>query len=465
MGDTRDSPPPSAGSHRRQAKCLAPSWVCVGQVGGVTSSALPQVEGRSGQGGRVSPEATVAVASGISRTRVLSICRILWNGGVQRVAIGQTIGLRGLGWGCDLVFLRRTRDAAYELPPGTQVLHATEITGPRPFQAFYESLTSQYAGHRGPEATVDLDVMLDSLDLSGKYDVTIYNDQYTAVMGILNRMRHGWPYVMMFHEFYPKVHPTLARRLFLYPLADLFDVFSLLVAPAVVTTGKKNYDRLLNIVPDKVYLARLGAPEPQRVEISGRDRFSVCSVSIWDSGRHPETYLEVARLAPEFQFVIAGLWPDDQFRQELVERARGLPNVRITGEVSEAERERLLARSLIYLRLGYNEGGPGMGGLEAMARGSLVIANRGLGISEIIHDGTDGFVCDEASAESVVRVLKRIGDLPVSRLAAISDAALALAGQHSWQAHVQVLGQALDTALGRAGAAPRRPSTSQTVTN
>src|ERR1700691_220134 len=188
----------------------------------------------------------VASARGRStaRARILSICRILWNGGVQRVAIGQTRALRSQGWDCDLVFLRRTQDAAYDLPPGTKVLHTAEIRGPRPFQAFYEALTSQYAGHRGPEATVDLDVMLESLDLSRYYDVTIYNDQYTAVMGILNRVRHRWPYVMMFHEFYPKVHPTLTRRLFLYPLADLYDAFSLFVAPAIVTTGRKNYDRL-----------------------------------------------------------------------------------------------------------------------------------------------------------------------------------------------------------------------------
>jgi glycosyltransferase involved in cell wall biosynthesis len=383
------------------------------------------------------------------RGRVLSICRIFWNGGVQRVAIGEVDGLRAEGWTCDLVFLRRTPGAGFALPSGTRVLRTSGSMGPRAFGGLFHAVTSRYAGHRGPEATVDLDLMIESLPLSGEYDVTVYNDQYTALMGILNRVRHRRPYVMILHEFYPKVHVTLRKRLFLYPFADLYDAIALLMAPAVVATSRKNFSRLQGIVRDKSYLARIGAPAPNPVAISSRDRYSVCSISIWDSGRHPEVYLQVARLAPEFRFVIAGTWPDPGFQQRIAREAADLPNVRITGEISESERERLMADSLLYLRVGYNETGPGMGGLEALARGAIVIANRGLGISEIIRDGVDGFVTEQGDPPSIVRVLRRIGELSQERLLELSDASLALAAKYSWGEHARVLGQALDKALGR----------------
>jgi glycosyltransferase involved in cell wall biosynthesis len=346
------------------------------------------------------------------------------------------------------LFLRKGKDASYELPPGTKVLVTPEDLRSNVFRSFFESVTSRYAGHRGPEATVDVDVMLSNLRRVREYDVAIYNDQYTALMGILNLVLHRRPYVMVFHEFYPKVHVTLPKRIFLYPLADLYDAIALLVAPAVVTTGSRNFERLRRLVSHKLFLARNGAPAPKRLDPDRRSRESVCAISIWDSGRHPELYLELAKIVPQFRFTIAGMWPDDRYRGEIEARARSLPNVRITGPIDESERERVLENSLLYLRLGYGEAGPGMGGLEAMARGSIVIANRDLGISEIIESGINGFVVEDVHPETIARLLTQIAQLSAADLGRISEASLALAAAHSWSEHARVLGRALNTALG-----------------
>ncbi|MCI4360719.1 MAG: glycosyltransferase, partial [Thermoplasmata archaeon] len=227
----------------------------------------------------------------------------------------------------------------------------------------------------------------------------------------------------------------------LRPAADLLDRVALLMAPSVVTTSARVAERIERFVPGRTFLARLGAPEVEEwVPVGERDRRRVFSVTVWDRGRHPELYLTLARAMPRFHFVLAGIWTDPEHLAEVRASA-------VTGPVSETERRDLMRRALLYLRVGFHESGPGMGGLEALAAGSLVIANRELGLSEILTDGVDGFVVDRPDPAELAQLLERIDALPAEDLERVSAAARGLAERNSWAVHGRILGDAIRRAL------------------
>jgi glycosyltransferase involved in cell wall biosynthesis len=394
------------------------------------------------------------VSEGRSAIRVANVCRVLWNGGVQRTSIAQTEGLRSLGYRVDLYFLRTVDQVAFSLPVGTIVCDSP----PRSswLSEIQRLITSWFASHRGTDATVDLDRLWALRATTREYSVVIYNDQWASLLGIWNAFVRKQPYVLMFHEFYPKVTTGL-RSWMLNPLADLIDAVCILVAPAIVTESSSTKTKLDRIVSGRTRLARLGTPSLHAVPaLADRDRRLIFSITVWDRGRHPELYLEVARLCPNFHIVLAGIWTDPQHLEQIRSLAAFVPNLSITGPVSEQDRMAWEAKALLYLRLGFAEAGPGVGGLEALSSGSVVICNRGLGLSEIISDGRNGFVLDRADPIEISRLLTRIDNMSTDELGRISQAAKDTARENSWQRHCQVLSEAIQTVVARRGPTTQR---------
>jgi len=365
------------------------------------------------------------------------------------MAIEQTEVLREMGFDCDLIFLRATPTASYSLPSGTRVLEPSSDARPSAARGIARRVTGWFAEHRGADASVDLDLLWRIRKTLGTYSVVVYNDQYAGLLGVWLRLVRGQAYVLMFLEFYPAESQGPGARL-LRPLAEALDRLSILLAPAIVTISSGVAERLERLAPGRSYLARLGAPAPTAppIPLADRERRSVFSVTVWDRGRHPEMYLELARAASGFRFVLAGIWADPAHFEEFCRAASALPNVTVTGPISEARRVEMMNGSLLYLRVGYHESGPGMGGLEALAAGSLVIANRDLGLSEILTDGADGFVVGRADPGEIARLLERIDGLTTEEVERISTAARELARRHSWAEHGRVLAEALQTAVG-----------------
>ena len=85
-----------------------------------------------------------------SGPRVAVLCRILWNGGVQRVAIAQTQALRRLGIPASLFFLRRVAEVAFDLPPGTFFFADPVQAGA--LVRLQGCITTLFAKHRGLDA-------------------------------------------------------------------------------------------------------------------------------------------------------------------------------------------------------------------------------------------------------------------------------------------------------------------------
>jgi glycosyltransferase involved in cell wall biosynthesis len=371
-------------------------------------------------------------------------CRLLWDGGVQRVAIAETVELRRRRLACTLTFLRRARSSHYALPEGTIV--CAESGGKA--SGLLSGLTSQFAPDRGEDATIDLDLMWGFRhEFENDYDVIVCHDQYASFLGAYLRYRKSIPYVMVFHEFSAKPSATRLGQ-FLRPVVELLDWVTLFISPAIVTSSGSHYNRLRRVLGPKVYLARLGTDSRTSITpVAQRDRYGVVSLSVWDEGRHPEFYLALAQKMPTFRFTIAGSWADQAYHKNFLEQARGVQNLTITGAISEEDRISLLNRNLIYMRFGFGEAGPGMGGLEALSCGNIVIANAGIGLAEIISHGRNGFTVESLGQSEIQNLLIKISSLSTRELESISQSALRLAESNDWSLHTSQLLSAMDHAI------------------
>ena len=122
----------------------------------------------------------------MKKERVAIIVRILWTGGVSRVAILQQQALRKLGIQSDLIFIRDA-GSAYILPEGTMILNKRESNNRRSSKLF-AAITKKFAGHRGNEATVDVDLLFSALPMLRNYDALVFHDQWSALFGPLLRI-------------------------------------------------------------------------------------------------------------------------------------------------------------------------------------------------------------------------------------------------------------------------------------
>lgn len=69
--------------------------------------------------------------------------------------------------------------------------------------------------------------------------------------------------------------------------------------------------------------------------------------------------------------------------------------------------------------------------LEAMARGCIAVAGRGEGMTGIIEDGVNGFLCEPGNAEELKTVVKRIRNLSPSERETIRRNGMATAKQYT----------------------------------
>jgi glycosyltransferase involved in cell wall biosynthesis len=368
------------------------------------------------------------------------VCRILWTGGVSLVAIEQQRQFLLEGADSTLIFLRDA-GSVYKLPEKTIILHGRERTE-RIAGRFLWNVTKKFAGHRGNGATVDLDYILGASKELYKFDRIIFQDQWSAIPGVFLRMR-GIPYILLFHEFF-RVPPGMNRRSVLAILAWVYDLFSILIAPAVVSTSEFNYN-LVNKFKKNAYLVRIGFPNPNRNEFRASkfsdSRKAVLSISLWDKGRNPYFYAQLAERLPFLNFILAGTWTIKEEEINFRETYKHLSNLFVTGSISDEEKTSFLINSHFYLRIGYDERGPGMGGLEAMSYGVVPFTNKGLGLSEIIQDGINGFIIEEPLLEKAIEALKFAGSMCPEPLIAIAERNFDLCETYSWKKNVAELGK------------------------
>lgn len=369
---------------------------------------------------------------------IAMVCRILWTGGVSLVAIEQQKALLLKGCKTDLYFLRNA-GSVYEIPDRTKILH--EDGEPKGVsRRILARLTKKFAGHRGEGATVDLDYIFASRKILKNYNQIIFHDQWSALLGVYYRIR-GIKYVVQLHEFF-RPPPSMNKHSLFAILAWIYDVMTILLAPAVVTTSEYNYS-IVKKIKKNTFLVRIGFPKPVQNSVNEdryqRKRRTVLSLTLWDRGRDPYFYADLAKSLPELDFIIAGSWTIQDEMLDFAEKTKRIKNIIVTGRIDEVEKARLLSSSHFYMRFGYNERGPGMGALEAMSYGLIPFANNGIGLSELIQDRRNGFLITAPLLENTISALRYANNLNSRQLKEMGEKNLDLCSLISWEANVKNL--------------------------
>ncbi|HEV2166470.1 MAG TPA: glycosyltransferase [Thermoplasmata archaeon] len=346
--------------------------------------------------------------------------RLLWPG-VGRMAIEEARRLPA-----DLLVYRESATPLHYDLTGVRYRYLRRRGARGALTPWLTRVTLAYNPGRGQDATVDLDLILKAT--SEVRGAALFHDQFAGLTGLVRRLRTGAGYALYLHETAlgetPGVMTTRSRA------ADYavrrFDATVLGKARLILTNSRAN----------QALLAEYGFPsevlypgcEPLATLPERREPF-VLATSVWEPTRRMEFYAELARRT-RARVVLAGTWARPEELEAYRRRFGGL--LEVTGPISEAQLHDLSCRASAYVRFGFGERGPGQGGIQALAYGLPVLANRGLPMAELISDGTNGFIVDTAveAAEKVDRLL----DDP-ALLRKMGAAAWAKSQELSWPSH------------------------------
>lgn len=128
------------------------------------------------------------------------------------------------------------------------------------------------------------------------------------------------------------------------------------------------------------------------------DKFTVVWAARITSVKNPELLLEIAKLCPNFEFLMCG-------EGDLINASKSLApsNVQILGWVNPSQ---VFAAADVFLSTSHNEGIP-YSILEAQLAGLPVIAVNAGSVSEIVNDGVNGLLVPK-NAEVIAKVLQEL---------------------------------------------------------
>ncbi|QXJ34952.1 glycosyltransferase family 4 protein [Saccharolobus shibatae] len=332
------------------------------------------------------------------------VLRILWKGGVTRVAVEEARNMKST------LVVYRHAGTQYDLSNvDLKVLFAGEP------KWIFKVLTSIYASHRGEEATVDLDRIIKASDIIK--GPTLFHDQFAGITGYLRKIKHGEDYAVYIHE------TSLDSKGIKWALPRIMERKILEKSKLIVTNSKWNRE----ILASKGFNAEVVYPGCYPKEKINLERQKiVLAVSVWDSGRRPEIYGEISKKI-KGKLVMAGYWTRQDTLNEFMRKYK---DVIITGPISESKLQELYDNASVLIRFGFNEKGPGMGVLEAMGVGMPVIVNEGLGSKELIKD--NGYVVKDWE-EAVDRINEILEDESLRRKMSINS--WEIAKELSWKNH------------------------------
>lgn len=363
-----------------------------------------------------------------SPVRIAIVARLLWPGGVQRICFAESRELSALGHHVDLIFVRDSGRLQTERATAEPRILAGPSSTRRILRPALQMLTSHYNPERGPDATVDADLVL-AFELSRpRYDFVVYTDQFASMFAPLGRLLHGDMYCVYLHETSLKDDS---------PIKTLIERWGLSRSEFVITNSLGN-ERLLTRAGYSATTVLYPGVSPC-LDSPGFDERAdlIVSTTMWDSGRHPEALIDVAEQLDRGTIVLAGSWAEDELRErmKMLIRSRGLQErCQITGSLTEDELSDLYSRARAALRFGYAELGPGMGSLEAAARGLPLILNAGIGAREVLEVDQNYLLVDEANPAAVAKAITFLFSNR-ERWDRMHQNNLAIVGRLSWKAH------------------------------
>lgn len=360
--------------------------------------------------------------------KICILVRILWPGGVQRIAFSEAEGLTRLGNVVDLIFIRGTQKYIYSYNIQYKIVYSSDLSE-RILGRVFRRITMHYMPQRGKDATVDIDLIYKTEhNLKNKYDIIYYFDEFSAFFQKYNKKKYGNKTAVMIHE------------------VALFDGSRLI--KLVQKRVLKNSDLILtNTMENLGFLLKFGIKNAYEVypglvlqndipDFDSRENIAI-SVTMWDFGRKPELLLQIANKLKYGKIIIAGSWADNKYLDEykkMVSIANLNDKLIITGAIEESELIDLFKKSKVSIRFGYNEKGPGMGSLETIAWGIPLIINNGIGIKEIVRNNVNGYIVDEMDYETIANLIDELFKRR-DKWSEISKNNIQLAKDLSWENH------------------------------
>lgn len=319
--------------------------------------------------------------------------RLMWPGGVFRTALEEARYTSS-----KLYVLRKAHHPTPFSTEGVnfEILRNSNSNG-NILTNVFSLLTLFYDKERGTDATIDLDLIFKLSKMGDIKDHNIlYFDQFIALSGYINYVKYGKSYNIFLHE------TVLGRKhdLKTVPLA-MYDKLILRHAKNVITNSLWNQKVLANF-GIKSQVVYLGCDPVDKLNFKRKP--IVIAVSMWDRFRKPELYVDLAKEV-NAEVWICGSWTRDDYKMEFIEKYGDA--VHVTGPITDDFLNDLYNEASFYIRFGFEERGPGLGGIEALGHGLPVISNQGLGISEVIDDSVNGFIVSDMheAAEKINHVL------------------------------------------------------------
>ncbi len=372
--------------------------------------------------------------------KILIIVRILWPGGVQRIAFAEAKGLIDLGNDVDLVFIRDTGRVRYDDKIKYNAIYKTDIQN-RFIGKILKIITHHYSPERGSDATVDLDLIYKfEHSITKKYDIIYCFDEFTALFVKRLKKIFKSKIIVLIHEVALKEGGFLSKSIQKYACKN---------ADLILTNTKFNlnlfkeygYNNSYEVYPGLYY-------KNNPTDFYEKENIAI-SVTMWDSGRHPEIFLNIARNLNFGKIVLIGNWADnfyfDKFKNT-IKNENLSHKLSVTGAVSEEELNEFYLKAKVSIRFGYNEKGPGMGSLESLSYGLPIIYNNGIGIKEILEDNINGYKLNENDYSKIanqINILFSNNELWEN----IHKNNLKIANEYSWESHNIKLNKILENTL------------------
>ena len=218
--------------------------------------------------------------------KICILVRVLWPGGVQRIAFAEAEGLTKLGNNVDLIFIRGTKKYTYSENINYKVLYENNINK-RILGRIFRKITLHYLPQRGEDATVDMDLIYKAEhNLKNKYDIIYYFDEFSAFFQKYNKKKYGNKTAVLIHEV------ALFNR---SKLSKFVQKRAIKNSDIVLTNTKENLDLLKKFGIKNAYEVYPGLILHNDIpDFDSRGNIAV-SVTMWDFGRKPEILLKIAK--------------------------------------------------------------------------------------------------------------------------------------------------------------------------
>ena len=338
------------------------------------------------------------------------VVRILWSAGTQKFAIDQALALKNAGHDVTIFFLRKTKNSqAYEELLKTIDYKILTTINQSKLTPFYDFITGIFIQNRKGDGRVDYNLLrqFPSYIKDMGFNYLICQDQWAGLAGYYSSRKLGVKYAVVIHEQvnnFPwmkgvkRIFAFLALRFQRKILYNADRIFTLTVAVAKTVDdfykGKLNVNHVFPGLKNNIVFNYTSKKN------------QILMISYWNEIKVPEVYIPLFKEIEGYNFVIAGNWISQDYRNNYFEKLRQegvLNKITFIDNMPETQKLELFHESKFYVRFGFQEKGPGYGTIEALEAGLPVICNTDLGISDYLNGNSFALVLNETSDLQKIR--------------------------------------------------------------